>query len=97
MKASLEFPIHFLKIYSWLHQVEIDFAIIQRKVLTPHDFADLAAIRLRLALYAELSHQNPPPLQWQCDRTKLTALLAKIEARHRALAAARFICLQEAA
>jgi hypothetical protein len=58
----------------WLHQVAISFAIIQRKVLTPNDFVDLEALRLRLALYEALSHQNPTPFQWQCDRTKLTAL-----------------------
>ena len=86
-------PVH----ASWLNQVEIYFSIIQRKVLTPNDFADLAAIRLRLALYEELSNQNPPPFQWKFDRTKLTALLAKIEARQRALTDARFTCLQEAA
>jgi hypothetical protein len=86
-------PVH----ASWLNQVEIYFSIIQRKVLTPNDFADLAAIRLRLALYEELSNQNPTPFQWQFDRTKLTALLAKIEARQRALTDARFTCLQEAA
>ena len=86
-------PVH----ASWLNQVEIYFSIIQRKVLTPHDFADLAAIRLRLALYEELSNQHPTPFQWKFDRTKLTALLAKIEARQRALADARPTCLQEAA
>ena len=86
-------PVH----ASWLNQVEIYFSIIQRKVLTPNDFADLAALRLRLALYEELSNQHPTPFQWKFDRTKLTALLATIETRQRALADARFTCLQEAA
>jgi hypothetical protein len=86
-------PVH----ASWLNQVEIYFSIIQRKVLTPNDFTDLEAIRLRLALYEELSNQHPAPFQWKFDRTKLTALLAKIEARQRALAAAQLHCLKEAA
>jgi hypothetical protein len=86
-------PVH----ASWLNQVEIYFSIIQRKVLTPNDFADLEAVRLRLALYEELSNQHPTPFQWKFDRAKLTALLAKIEARQRALAEARFTCLKEAA
>jgi hypothetical protein len=86
-------PVH----ASWLNQVEIYFSIIQRKVLTPNDFADLATLRLRLALYEELSNQHPTPFQWQFDRTKLTVLLAKIEARQRALAAAQLNCLKEAA
>jgi hypothetical protein len=86
-------PVH----ASWLNQVEIYFSIIQRKVLTPNDFDDLATIRLRLALYEELSNQHPTPFQWKFDRTKLTGLLAKIEARQRALAAAQLNGLKEAA
>ena len=86
-------PVH----ASWLNQVEIYFSIIQRKVLTPNDFTDLEAVRLRLALYEELSNQNPMPFQWKFDRTKLTALLAKIAARQRALADAQFTYLEKAA
>ena len=86
-------PVH----ASWLNQVEIYFSIIQRKVLTPNDFADLEAVRLRLALYEELSNQHPTPFQWKFDRAKLTALLAKIEARQRALTETRFTCSKEAA
>ena len=86
-------PIH----ASGLNQVDISFSIIQRKVLTPNDFADLEALRLRLALYEELSNQNPTPFQWKFDRAKLTALLAKIEVRQRALAEARVACLKKAA
>ena len=86
-------PVH----ASWLNQIEIYFSIIQRKVLTPNDFADLEVVRLRLALYEELSNQNPTPFQWKFNRTKLTALLAKIEARQRALAEFQLDCLEEAA
>jgi hypothetical protein len=86
-------PVH----ASWLNQVEIYFSIIQRKVLTPNDFADLAAIQLRLALYEELSNQSPTPFQWQFDRTKLTTLLAKIDAHQKLLAAPQFTCSEEAA
>jgi hypothetical protein len=86
-------PVH----ASWLNQVEIYFSIIQRKVLTPNDFADLEAIRLRLACYEELSNQSPTPFQWQFDRTKLTTLLAKIEARQMALADTQLPSLEEAA
>jgi len=54
-----------------LHQVEISFSILQRRVLTPNDFADLEAIRRRLAFYEELSNQSPTPLQWKFARTQL--------------------------
>lgn len=86
-------PVH----ASWLNQVEISCSIIQRKVLTPNDFVDLEAIRLRLAFYEELSNQSPTPFQWKFDRTKLATLLAKIEARRMALADAQYTCLEEAA
>ena len=86
-------PVH----ASWLNPVEIYFSIIQRKVLTPNDFADLEALRLRLALYEELSNQSLTPFQWKFDRAKLTTLLAKIEARRMALAHTHYAGLEEAA
>ena len=78
-------PIH----ASWLNQVEIYFLIIQRKVLTPNDFADLAALRLRLALYEELTNRSPKPFAWKFDRAKLIELMAKIEAHEKLLTQAR--------
>ncbi len=60
-------PVH----ASWLNQVEIYFSIIQRKVLTPNDFATLDAIRLRLALYEELSNRTPKPFAWKFTRQDL--------------------------
>jgi hypothetical protein len=78
-------PIH----ASWLNQVEIYFSIIQRKVLTPNDFADLEALRLRLALYEELSNRSPKPFAWQFDRAKLIELIAKIDAHEKLLALAQ--------
>jgi hypothetical protein len=60
-------PIH----ASWLNQVEIYFSIIQRKVLTPNDFANLDAVRLRLALYEELTNRRPQPFAWKFTREKL--------------------------
>jgi hypothetical protein len=82
---------------SWLQQVAISFSILQRTVLTPNDFADVAAIQLRLALYEALSNQSPTPFQWQFDRTKLTTLVAKIDAHQKLLAAPQFTCSEEAA
>jgi hypothetical protein len=78
-------PVH----ASWLNQVEIYFSIIQRKVLTPNDFADLEALRLRLALYEELSNRSPRPFAWKFDRIKLLALIAKMAAHEKLLAQAQ--------
>jgi DDE superfamily endonuclease len=86
-------PVH----ASWLNQVEISFSIIQRKVLTPNDFANLEAVQLRLAWYEDLSNQCPTPFQWKFDRIQLTTLLAKIEAHQTRLAAAQLHRSEEAA
>ena len=78
-------PVH----ASGLHQVAIYGSIIPRKVLTPHDFADLEALRLRLAVYEARSNHSPAPFQWQFARAQLATLFAKIEARRMALADAQ--------
>jgi hypothetical protein len=66
-------PVH----ASWLNQVEIYFSIIQRKVLTPNQFPNLDAVRLRLALYEELSNRTPKPFRWKFTRQKLAEWLQK--------------------
>ena len=76
----LHTPVH----ASWLNQVEIYFSMVQRKVLTPNDFADLAEVERRLLLYEELSNQNPRPFDWTFDRKKLAEFLQRVEARRTA-------------
>jgi hypothetical protein len=78
-------PVH----ASWLNQVEIYFSLVQRKVLTPNDFADLAAVEQRLRLYEELTNQSPRPFAWQFDRAKLKAFLKRLAAQEAAAAARR--------
>lgn len=73
-------PVH----ASWLNQVEIYFSIIQRKVLTPNDFASLEEVEQRLCLYEELSNHQPRPFNWKFDRTKLEEFLQRLEARRAA-------------
>ena len=68
-------PVH----ASWLNQVEIYCSIIQRQVLTPNDFADLAAVRLCLALYEELSNYSPKPFQWKFTRQNLEDWLQRVK------------------
>ena len=69
-------PVH----ASWLNQVEIYFSIVQRKVLTPNDFASLGEVEQRLRLYEELSNQQPRPFEWKFTRVKLAAFLRRLEA-----------------
>jgi hypothetical protein len=71
-------PVH----ASWLNQVEIYFSIIQRKVLTPNDFASLEEVEQRLRLYEALSNREPRPFEWKFDRGALLKFLAKLEAKH---------------
>ena len=70
-------PVH----ASWLNQVEIYFSIIQRKVLTPNDFASLDEVEQRLLLYEELSNREPRPFDWKFDRAALQAFLKRLEAK----------------
>jgi hypothetical protein len=70
-------PVH----ASWLNQVEIYFSIIQRKVLTPNDFASLEEVEQRLRLYEELSNREPRPFDWKFDRAALKDFLDRLEAR----------------
>ncbi len=66
---------------SWLKQVAISCSIIQRKALTPHDFASLAEVEQRLRLYAALSNQQPRPFHGKFDRAQLEEFLQRLEAK----------------
>jgi DDE superfamily endonuclease len=69
-------PIH----ARWLNQVAIYFSIVQRKVLTPNDFASLAEVEQRLLLYEELSNRQPRPFAWKFTREKLVEFLHRLHA-----------------
>lgn len=73
-------PVH----ASWLNQVEVYFSIIQRKVLTPNDFASLDEVEERLRLYEELTNREPQPFDWKFNRAALLRLMEQIEARKNA-------------
>jgi len=60
---------HHLPTYaSWLNQVEIFFSIIQRKVLTPNDFANLEALIARLKQFHEHYNRTAKPFNWRFTR-----------------------------
>ncbi len=67
-------PVH----ASWLNQVEIYFSVVQRKVLTPNDFASLAAVKDRLLRFQARYTHVAKPFQWTFTRRDLAALLAKL-------------------
>jgi hypothetical protein len=69
---------------SWLNQVEVYFAMLQRKVLTPNDSADLRELELRIRLYEELTNRDPRPFDWQFTKYDLFDLLQRLASREAA-------------
>ena len=67
-------PVH----ASWLNQIEIYFSVVQRKALTPNDFASLEALRDRLLAFERHYETIAKPFQWKFTRADLEALLAKV-------------------
>ena len=65
---------------SWFNRIEIYLSIVQRKVLTPNDFASLEAVADRLLLFQEHYATVAKPFEWQFTRRDLTALLKKLHA-----------------
>jgi transposase len=68
-------PVH----ASWLNQIEIYFSIVQRKVLSPNDFADLDLVVDRLATFETRYNQTARPFKWKFTTTDLTELLARLD------------------
>ena len=73
-------PVH----ASWLNQIEIYFSIVQRKVLTPNDFPNTAAVAARLQAFEERINAAPRPFNWRFTRADLEQRLRE-HAHSRAL------------
>lgn len=70
----IHLPVH----ASWLNQVEIYFAVVQRKLLSPNDFASLDELRARLLAFQRHYEQLARPFQWKFTKTDLSSLLAQL-------------------
>jgi hypothetical protein len=70
-------PIH----ASWLNQVEIYFSIIQRKVLNPNDFENLAELARTLNEFEQRWNGVAQPFAWNFRRQDLGDLLARLTQR----------------
>jgi hypothetical protein len=68
---------------SWLNQVEIYFSVVQRKVVSPNDFTDLAEVEQRLADFEQRYNQTARPFRWKFTRDDLHDLLARIDHHER--------------
>jgi len=62
---------------SWLNQIEIYFSILQRKALTPADFATQAAVAARILGFQRHYEQIAEPFAWTFTRRDLHRLLAR--------------------
>jgi hypothetical protein len=62
--------------------------VVQRKVLTPNDFGDLAEVERRLLAFQRRYEQTAVPFDWRFTRADLDRLLRRLdEHEHRATAA----------
>lgn len=63
---------------SWLNQIEIYFSIVQRKVLTPNDFASLEEVADRLVAFERRYEELASPFEWKFTRDDLARLMARL-------------------
>jgi transposase len=69
-------PVH----ASWLNQCEIYFSIVQRKVVTPNDFHDLADVQDRLEAFQDRYNFAARPFTWKYTTKDLNDLLDRLAA-----------------
>ena len=67
-------PVH----ASWLNQIEIFFSIIQKKVISPNDFASLGDLSGTLLAFVDRYNQTARPFNWNYTATDLARFLGRI-------------------
>ena len=70
----IHLPVH----ASWLNQIEIYFSIVQRKALTPNDFATHPELARHLMDFGQHYRTLAQPFQWTFARAKLDTVIKKI-------------------
>jgi transposase len=70
-------PVH----ASWLNQIEIFFSVIQKKVVTPNDFASLEELSTTLLAFTGRYNQTARPFSWKFTAADLHDLMDRIS-RH---------------
>jgi hypothetical protein len=70
-------PVH----ASWLNQIEIFFSVIQKKVVTPNDFASLGELSATLLGFVARYNQTAQPFSWKFTAADLRHLMDRIS-RH---------------
>jgi len=72
----IHLPVH----ASWLNQIEIYYSIVQRKVLEPNDFANLAELARTLNTFEHRWNKIAEPFDWRFTRDDLAALIDRLAA-----------------
>ena len=85
-------PVH----ASWLNQIEIFFSVIQKKVVSPNDFASLEQLSGTLLAFTDRYNRTARPFNWKFTADDLADLLHRI-GQHQQPAAARQADLATAA
>jgi transposase len=67
-------PVH----ASWLNQAEIVFSIVQKKILSPSDFAATAQLAATLLAFIDRYNQTAQPFNWTFTAADLARLLQRI-------------------
>ena len=68
-------PVH----ASWLNQIEVYFSVLQRKALTPNDFASLSELAERLRAFERHYEAIAKPFEWKFTRDDLQHLLKRMK------------------
>jgi hypothetical protein len=58
--------------------MEIYFSVVQRKLLTPNDFADLDVLAERLITFQQRYERVAEPFAWKFTRHNLDRLLSRL-------------------
>jgi len=69
-------PVH----ASWLNQIEIYFSILQRKAITPADFADLKDLAEHILAFQDRYNAAAEPFDWRYTRDDLNTFLTRLAA-----------------
>ena len=72
----IHLPVH----ASWLNQVEIYFSVVQRKLLTPDDFANLDDLTEKITAFEKRYNRAARPFDWRFGRADLNQLMQRIAA-----------------
>jgi len=68
--------------------IEIYFSVIQKKVVTPNDFASLGQLSATLLGFVERYNQTAGPFEWRFTKSGLDLLLKRLAAHEPAPALA---------